>query len=169
MSKSYSRRDQDAYSGRDHRWGKSQSSLHRSRSKDRSQYYHSRDRDQHPHHRESRASPLGRKDSLLAFFSSYEEYMDYFNRFSSSNQDLFPTPQDRDSFLDTLQQRGRSYKDAQYMPRIPRHSRDFPLLQASTPSAALGTDFIGRTATLFSLLGLGAGELSSESEASING
>ena len=57
MSKSYSRRDQDPYLGRNRRREKSRSSLHRSCSKDRSQYYHSRDWERHHHQRESRTSP----------------------------------------------------------------------------------------------------------------
>ena len=133
LSQSYSRMDQNYYSGRDHRWDKP----HRSHSNHRSHSHH-RDWDRHTHHRESRSSPQGRRDGLLSSCSSYEEYLDYFHRPGASNQGSLPTPEDGDSFSDTLWWWGRSYKDSQLLSRIPRHKRDSPILRTLSPSAALG-------------------------------
>ena len=87
---------------------------------------------------DSRFSPLGRKNSLLSSFSSYEEYLDYFNRSGTSNQGSYHTSHDMDSFSDTLRRWGRSYKELQSLPRIPRSNKDSPTPRASSPSAALG-------------------------------
>ena len=103
-SKSYGRKHQDASPIRDHRRGEPQSAYHRSRSRDRSRSYHFRDRDKHVHQRVSRTSPQGKRDSFLASFSSYEEYLDYFNKSGTSNQDSYCTPLDSYFFSVTLLQ-----------------------------------------------------------------
>ena len=128
LSQAYGRRDQDLYTGRNHRLDKH----HRSCSKDRSQSQRSRDPDRHSHQRKSRSSHMGRKDSLLSSFSSYEEYLEYFSRSGASNQGPYQCSQD------TLHRWGRSYKDAQSLPPIPRQHWDSPPPWTSPPSAALG-------------------------------
>ena len=96
------RRGQEVSPSKDRRQDPSHPDPYRSHSRDRTHSFNSRDHYRSLHHRESRTSPQRQKDNPLTAFSPYEEYVDYFHKWSSSKEDFYSTQLDRSTFSDTL-------------------------------------------------------------------